>query len=338
MKKNFNKVFAIALSAMMMTAVLTGCGEKPVASESSASGDAVVESSAVAEDEKVDAPVTNNGEFAIKEVEVKDASVYTGTPDTSWYTGSETEYTLTTADQLMGFQELRAQESPVNFEGVTVKLGANMTINEATIAQLQAGGEYHIWKNLASDNEFKGTFDGQDYTISGVYMKLGKAAKKGMFGTLGTNAAIKNFTLNSSCFVGPTAPDKSDFAAIAGTVTGENVVISNVHVNALIVAGDGDNLGNVGGFVGGISAPVTLTIENCSFGGAVNTTGECAGGFIGYLSHSKSEVSILNSTFSGNVEAADLAGDFIGWAKKCANLSLEGSTGTGEQFGMKGND
>ena len=61
------------------------------------------------------------------------ASKYSGTPDTSWYNTTDTTFTLTTADQFMGFAKLLKGDSaadpavaPVTFEGVTVKLGADM--------------------------------------------------------------------------------------------------------------------------------------------------------------------------------------------------------------------
>ena len=35
------------------------------------------------------------------------ASIYSGTPDTTWYTGDKTEYVLTTADQLAGLNKIQ---------------------------------------------------------------------------------------------------------------------------------------------------------------------------------------------------------------------------------------
>ena len=60
----------------------------------------------------------------------KDPAVYSGAPDTSWYTGKLTEYTLNSADQLMGFQYLRTQK--VTFDGITIKLGCDVIINDGT--------------------------------------------------------------------------------------------------------------------------------------------------------------------------------------------------------------
>lgn len=246
-------------------------------------------------------------------------------PDTSWYTGNETEYTLLTAKDLLGFHKLRANGN--TFEGITVKLGRDITINEGTAADIKArGDENTIWAVLNSDNEFKGTFDGQNHTISGIYMQLGKSGNKGMFGTLGDNAVLKDFSLDDSYFQGPEQAKKNTLGAIAGQVTGKNVLISNVMCNAVVEEGDGAGLKWVGGFIGSIIEGAELTMENCIFGGSITVTGDAAGGMIGYVSFSKADITIKNCTNVGTVTAGSNAGDIIGWANK-GTILLEDCTG-----------
>lgn len=354
MKKNFKnkmcRMTAVAVALCMTLGMAAGCGAENTPANGETNISAVTTETQTTETvatSETTAPVATEEPAATKEPtaapvqatlpELTETSVYSGTPDTSWFTGSEAEYTLTTADQLMGFQQLRVDGN--TFEGVTIKLAANMTLNEGTVEDLKANAEANYkWAGLSSDNEFKGTFDGQGAVISGVYMQLASAAKKGMFGTLGENATIKNFTLDNSYFGGPTAAEKSNFGAIAGLVTGKNVLISNVNVNAVIEEGTGEKLANVGGFVGAIIAEASIIIENCTFGGSVTTTGECAGGFLGYLSFSKAEVIIKNCTCTGTVTAADCAGDIIGWARKYAALTTDGCTGQGTLIGKEGKE
>ena len=356
MKKNFkNKMYkmsALALALCLVMGTMAGCGAEntPANGETSVStvtSETQAETVATSETQVVESAVTSETQAAetaatsetpAPVVALEETSVYSGTPDTSWFTGSEAEYTLTTADQLMGFQQLRADGN--TFEGITVKLAANMVLNEGTAEEIKAKGEEsYKWAGLPSDNEFKGTFDGQGAVISGLYMRLASAAKKGMFGTLGENAAIKNLVLDNTCyFGGPTGDDKTNFGAIAGIVTGKNVVISNVTCNAVIEHGTGTNLSYVGGFIGGIIEGVSITIENCHFGGSLTTNGEGAGGFIGYLSHSKAEVALKDCTCTGTVIAADAYGDLIGWAKKYTTLTTDGCTGQGTLIGKEGKD
>ena len=354
MKKNFKnkmcRMTAVAVTLCMTLGMVAGCGAENTPANGETNISAVTTETQTTETvatSETTAPVATEEPAATAEPttapvqatlpELTETSVYSGTPDTSWFTGSEAEYTLTTADQLMGFQQLRVDGN--TFEGVTIKLAANMTINEGTVEDLKANAETtYKWAGIPSTTEFLGTFDGQGAVISGVHMQLASAAKKGMFGTLGENAAIKNLVLDNSYFVGPTEADKVDFGAIAGGVTGKNVVISNVINNAVIEAGTGANLGNVGGFIGGITAEVSVTFENCAFGGSVTTNGENAGGFIGYLSFSKAEIIMNNCKNEGTITAAANAGDFIGWAKKYTTLTTEGCTGLGTLIGKDGNE
>ena len=93
------------------------------------------------------------------EVDTATASVYSGTPDTTWYVEGQTEFTLTTADQLMGMMELRTET--FTFEGITLKLGCDMVINQGTLEEIKArGSENYNWKDLHSKWSFKGVVDG----------------------------------------------------------------------------------------------------------------------------------------------------------------------------------
>ena len=137
------------------------------------------------------------------------ASVYSGTPDTSWYEAGKTEFTLTSADQFAGFLELRSET--VNFEGVTVKLGCDMVINQGSSEEIKArGADNHQLRKIPSTMPFKGTFDGQGHTISGVYMQLTDSAVSGLFGSIGGNATFGNFNLINSYFGGPTTGEGKD--------------------------------------------------------------------------------------------------------------------------------
>ncbi len=233
--------------------------------------------------------------------------------DTSWFTGSEAEYTINTAEELLGFQELR--EEGESFEDVIIRLGQDIRLNEGTAKDIKKRGEDNIlWVALDPKNEFKGVFDGKGFTVSGLYMAGEGSANFGMFGTLGGKAVIKNFTLNDSYFVGP-ADTKKVLGAIAGSVA-ENgkVTIKNVVSNATIEE-DG-KLSYVGGILGQINTPSKVTIEKCSFGGSIDISGNGAAGIIGYVSHSKCKLTINNCVNNGTVTAGTNAGDIIGWLNK----------------------
>ena len=91
--------------------------------------------------------------------EPQNASIYSGTPDTSWYDESnpQSEYVLTTADQLMGLNKLRQDSAgAINFEGITVKLGADMVFNRGTMQDILASDDNDPWVTVSSDYKFLG--------------------------------------------------------------------------------------------------------------------------------------------------------------------------------------
>ncbi len=111
----------------------------------------------------------------------------TYTPDSSWYgDGTAAEFLISTPEQLAYFMQLGSQATPVTFQYKTIKLGADIVWNDgAAIADgftpfTKQGNKIYKWtpyaQSAASNGEFKGTFDGQGYTISGLYIESSKAA------------------------------------------------------------------------------------------------------------------------------------------------------------------
>ena len=257
----------LAVILCLMLSMTTGCGQEQVPANGETGISVTIVETPIAETVTSEAPVATEAPIPTTEpaptiapTTAPEVSTYSGTPDTSWYTGNKTEYTLYTAEQLMGFQELRAGGN--TFEGILIKLGDDIPINEGTAEDFQEDGEeLYQWSILSSENEFKGVFDGQGHTISGVYMQLKGSGNKGMFGTLGESSVVKNVTLDHSYFGGPKEDNENTFGAIAGQITGSNVIISNVILNDVIVEeGKGKNLKWVGGFVGKVNAEAGLTM------------------------------------------------------------------------------
>ncbi len=79
-----------------------------------------------------------------------------------WYDENGKEFTLTTADQLFEFAKLSVF---YNFEGQTIKLGADIVVNEGNAADWGTQIPDRMWDGVA---KFAGTFDGQGHTISGI--------------------------------------------------------------------------------------------------------------------------------------------------------------------------
>ena len=83
----------------------------------------------------------------------------------SWYQETGTEFTITTAEELYEFAQL---SDYYNFAKQTIKLGADIVVNEGNAQDWEENAPAKRWKPIKN---FAGLFDGQGHTISGLYMK-----------------------------------------------------------------------------------------------------------------------------------------------------------------------
>ncbi len=269
------------------------------------------------------------------EYDLDKVSIYSGTPDTSWYVEGQKEFTLTTADQFMGINILRDQsEGAITFAGVTIKLGKDLILNEGTLEdiQLRDAGNYAC-KRLNSAYNFEGTFDGQGHTIYGAYMNLSNHGKAGIFGAVAGNAVIQNVTLENVFFSGATeAKDTMGIFASRISEDGSNVTFRNVTVNNAAMMENAGSMDYIGGFIGRVDEMlrITLTLENCSFNGKIefpNST--CIGGFIGYVYNRNAVVTLKNCAVNGDLTAEDFCGGLIGYVGDNSTIQIENSTYAG---------
>ncbi len=251
-------------------------------------------------------------------------TVNAATEEIDW---SATEITIDTADELIEFGEQLVAGGTDNnyFNGQKIKLGADIVLN--TPEQVASHNPGKLWPlTQGEDVRFRGTFDGQGYTISGLYMKA-TANHAGMFGTLGSGAAtVQNFALVDSYF----QTSAQYMGALFGTVQGTDsdstveaaVEIDNVYVDATLVStntGTGANY-DLGGFVGHVRDYATLTITNSVFAGRVitqhnkaNFVGRAVGGFVGHTSHNATALNFGNCAFYGEVRSyGNRVGGFVG--------------------------
>ena len=257
------------------------------------------------------------GPFDPPYIEVaSNASVYSGTPDTSWYSEGKTEFTLTSADQLMGFQQLRSQNK--SFEGVTIKLGCDMIINQGTAEEIKAkGSANHAWLDLDVANAFRGSIDGQGHVISGVYMQLTTDAQSSMFGSAAGTVTLKNLKLTNSYFGLPNAAaDKEIFGVFFTQVVeeGAKVTISKIDMNVTI-SESGKKFSKVGGYIGYVDGKASVSIDNSTFNGSITISGTHAGGFIGHVAGVWTVVRVTACTNFADLTTVQYCGGMIGQSK-----------------------
>jgi methionine-rich copper-binding protein CopC len=156
---------------------------------------------------------------------------------------------------------------------------------------------------------FAGTFDGQGYTISDLFInKAGNHA--GLFARLDNVAGVELKNVNFS---------NADVTASGwgiGTLLGSNsgntqvALIDNNHVTNSQVRGTGSNA--VGGLVGYAWIGV---ISNSSFSGDVFGVTDYTGGLIGFFGTSGAYCAVINSFSSGTVQSTSVdVGGLIGWS------------------------
>ena len=304
------RLLAILLSLIMILPLFAACNKDK-------GQDQATETTAKAEQPTTPSKPTKPSPFDPPVIEVdSNASVYSGTPDTSWYTGDKTEYTLTSADQLVGFQALRSETC--TFEGVTIKLGCDMIINKGTTEEIKArGSENYAWKNLNPNHLFKGNIDGQGHTISGVYMQLTDDGYASMFGSVAGTVKMEDFNLTNSYFGAPNAAeDKEVLAGLVTQVTEEGAKLTISKVNMEIsIEESGKKFNKAAGFVGYVDGKVEVSIDNSNFNGKIAVTGTHVGGFIAHIADTWSVVRVTTCTNFADLATAQYCGGMIGQSK-----------------------
>ena len=186
---------------------------------------------------------------------------------------------------------------------------ADRTANAVLTADIDLEGR--PWTPIGStgeaNNNFRGVFDGQNYTIRGLNVEGGRAGL-GFFGEVRTGT-VKNFTIYGEVVVNT---EVDYIGGVIGSICGLNgendlerngAIIQNItsYVNLTAKV---HGTGMIGGFVG--YANHQSLIEQCSWYGTFDA-GEYrvdsgAGGFIGKIQENSSEVTIRNCAAYGTIK------------------------------------
>jgi len=255
--------------------------------------------------------------------------IWNGKADTSWYTAdtSATEFTITTAEQLAGLAKLVNNGN--DFKGKTINLGANIMLNDTVNWQNWATkppknkwkpiGKYiekndyifnnhHISSALIdafipksirralrlepSNFKFIGTFDGNDFLVSGIYINS-EETFQGLFGIVDFHGELRNIGIVASYIKG-----RFKVGGLVGKIEGS---VDNCHSAALVTG-----VNNVGGLVGLAEGS---KISNSYSTGAVIGNG-AVGGLVGRLFNVRTV--ITNSYSIAKVTGTGVVGGLVG--------------------------
>ena len=206
------------------------------------------------------------------------------------------------------------------------------------------------------DDIFKGTFDGDGYTVTlqldvtsgnaGLFAKTGSGAviknvivdanvtssvysyTSSYFGAAGLVGYVDGKTTIDHCGVTGTVKGistSSSYAAYVGGLIGvisDKCEITNSYVSATVENANKYSGSYTGGFLGRTSSTYTLSVTNCYASGDVTADGGYAGGFTGYVYCSNSNKHTYENCYAaGTVKVTASTGNGFGFAYSYAYAS-----------------
>ena len=203
-------------------------------------------------------------------------------------------------------------------------LTANIIVNTGVLdanKNLVSKSDLTEWKPIGARwSSYTGTFDGQGYTISGLYFNNPTSSYAGLFGSIGANGKISNVGVLDSYFQfrefgggvcgvnhGTVRDCKNTgsvrgLAAIGG-VCGLNEkggIIEN-SFNEGTVSGTGDNVQQVGGVCGYNNGTIKSCYNTASVSGQNSVGGVCGFNSRGIITNCFNEGTVSGQTFVGGV-------------------------------------
>ena len=229
-------------------------------------------------------------------------------------------------------------------------LTANIVINENVLTEDGAlngdGSNFRAWTPIGNrNNPYIGTFDGNGYTVSGLYFRsVGtKGYCVGLIGSVGSGATVRNVGvvdsyIKANSYVGGVVGE--NYGTVencynAGcTVDGASCVGGVVGVNNGTVQ-NCYNTGNVSGsdYVGGVVGTNYTTVQNCYNTGSVSGSYD-VGGVVG-----TNYITVQNCYNAGNVSGsnANYVGGVIGrnykTVENCYSTGSISANGTDVKIG-----
>lgn len=234
---------------------------------------------------------------------------------------------ITTADQLAEIAELvnegRLESFLFNDENAKVSLKLMNDIDLSSYGQgyNEGYGWVPIGRYEFHEYAFKGSFDGDGHTITGLYINNTALGHTGLFGII-TSGEINNLALTEVNIRGMDC-----VGGIAGSIK------SNSSITACEVSGKVSGNSNVGGIVGttddmNLSASA---LDRCFFEGTVKGSGSCIGGLVGNAINVAITTSYAFASVSGDEEVGVLVGSLSGSTSRVQNCYTAGDS-KGKQY------
>lgn len=231
--------------------------------------------------------------------------------DTSWYNGSASTFTLTTARQLAGLDKLVSGGN--SFSGKTIRLG-----QDVSFANDDGTAGKRWWNGIGLGNKaFSGTFDGNNKAVRNLL-----TSEKGFFDYC-SNATIKNLTAYGS----GEGAGASGICAKAGNTSFANC--SSYRTLTTSAAS--------GAYLGGILGEETggCSITGCYNYGDIHALGEgltYLGGIVGSVKTG----SIVHSVNCGMIRKTGVAMSYVGGVAGQSSATISRCANYGDVTGASG--
>ena len=227
--------------------------------------------------------------------------------NTDWYIDAESEYTLSTAEDLAGLASL--VNAGTSFAKKTIKLGNDIDL------------EGREWTPIGKTKlSFQGTFDGNGNTVKNLLI-TGSNSDVGLFG-LTTNGEIKNFTLENASVSG-----YLDVGAVAGTPYTSKY--TNITVKGLIKI---DGFAYVGGAFGKNAYANLTNVDVIGDNGSYVTADSkgyrtYVGGLVGFMGEGNQVISDCDVAVDVTGSTCDIGGisGNLHYGNKMINCTYRGS-------------
>ncbi|WP_405339217.1 hypothetical protein [Fibrobacter sp.] len=270
-----------------------------------------------------------------------------GTTAKSFACGSGTKlspYMILTAEQL-AYLSFIVGSNDKDYKGKYFKLGADILLNKGKIIDDKGGfvadsAKLHKWTPIGNSSvAFDGTFDGDNHSISGMFINT-TSSNNGLFGN--SRGIIQNLTLSNAWVYG---------GKYTGGIIGYNVGTVENLTNLASVSGKEDCIGGVMGSsnqkdyksnsvvkkavnegiiignknVGGVAGCATyVTVDGAENSASIEGNDHVGGIFGGIGSTSKNDVKNLRNT--GNINGTHFVGGISGHCGGNALLYSNGSS------------
>jgi len=235
--------------------------------------------------------------------------------DVSWYNDTDTEFFISTPNELYGLAQIcNEQDAENTFNGETIKLATDIKVNTGLATDWEKGKNLPVneWvtigggpTGLRTNEYFDGTFDGQGHTVSGLYMSS-EGLYLGMFGVLGVNSVIRDFKLTNTYFECTRTTEANNTMDGLGSIAGWGVgTLDTIYSDAILK----NEESRTGGMVGNHRKSNTeISVNNCWFDGKI-TGDDFIGGIIGYVYSGTTSTVVTNCLVTADLTSTLSSGN-----------------------------